>query len=64
MNYRKVFKSILAGDWEGIEVHDRELLTKYVIYAAGIVLLIGIGGGINSCSQQDKDYPPHIQVSV
>lgn len=63
MNYKQVCKSILAGDWEGIEVHDRRLLAKAVMYAFGFVMLIGIGTGIQSCTKKDTDYPPHIQVS-
>lgn len=62
MNYKHVFKSIVTGHWDGVEVHDRELLAKYTLYALGLVLLIGISTSIPSCTDK-PDYPPHIQVN-
>lgn len=63
MNYKHVIKSILAGDWEGIEVHDKRTLAKAVVWSLGILMLITIATGIQSCAPK-QELPPHIQVNA
>lgn len=57
----KSLTNIITGIWHGREVHDTELLTKYVLYSLGLLLIVGVLINLPSCGP--PPLPNHIQTS-
>lgn len=55
------FTNIITGIWNGKEVHDKELLTRYVLAGLLCVAFLGVVVHIPSCGKQEV--PSHIQTS-
>lgn len=62
MNYKQICKSILAGDWEGLEVHDKRKLAVAVMWSFGVLMMIAVATSIPSCAPK-QEVPSHIQVN-
>lgn len=57
----KSLTNIITGIWNGKEVHDKELLTRYVLAALVLALFIGVVVHVPSCGKQEV--PSHIQTA-
>lgn len=60
MGIKKVWTT-MTGHWHGEEVHDKEILAKYVLYTLAMAFLIGLVVGTPTCHKQPT--PAHIQTS-
>lgn len=57
----KSLTNIITGIWHGREVHDKELLVRYVLGSLALAFVIGICVHLPSCGKQEL--PSHIQTA-